>query len=106
MQLFKAVTTFAFGENGQVIVTSESSEHDSGGDACGDKYNPSFASKDGVSGTYSVNGTTVTVEVGSAVFTFEISDVSVTDEIVCTSTNLSSETEQGVFEKNTKFSIE
>ena len=106
MQLFKAVTTFAFGENGQVIVTSESSEHDSGDDACGDRYNPSFASKDGVSGTYSVNGTTVTVNVGSAEFTFEISDVSVTDEIVCTSTNLSSETEQGVFEKNTKFSIE
>ena len=105
-QPFKAVTTFAFGENGQVIVTSESSEHDSGGDACGDKYNPSFASKDGVSGTYSVNGTTVTVNVGSAEFMFEISDVSVTDEIVCTSTNLSSETEQGVFEKNTKFSIE
>ena len=105
-QPFKAVTTFAFGENRQVIVTSESSEHDSGGDACGDKYNPSFASKDGVSGTYSVNGTTVTVNVGSAEFMFEISDVSVTDEIVCTSTNLSSETEQGVFEKNTKFSIE
>ena len=105
-QPFKAVTTFAFGEHGQVIVTSESSEHDSGGDACGDKYNPSFASKDGVSGTYSVNGTTVTVNVGSAEFMFEISDVSVTDEIVCTSTNLSSETEQGVFEKNTKFSIE
>lgn len=106
MQTFKAVTTFAFGENGQVIVTSESSEHDSGDNACGDRYNPSFASKDGVSGTYSVNGTTVTVNVGSAEFTFEISDVSVTDEIVCTSTNLSSETEQGVFEKNTKFSIE
>lgn len=107
MQTFKAVTTFAFGENGQVIVTSESSEHDSGDNACGDRYNPSFASKDGVSGTYSVSGTTVTVRVvGSAVFTFEISDVSVTDEIVCTDAKYSNENEQGVFEKNTKFSIE
>lgn len=103
MQTFKAVTTFAFGENGQVIVTSESSEHDSGDDACGDRYNPSFASKDGVSGTYSVSGTTVTVEVGSAVFTFEISDVSVTDEIVCTDAKYSNETEQGVFEKIRNF---
>ena len=106
MQLYKAVTTFAFGENGRVIVTSVSSDHDSGDDACSDQYNPSFASKDGVSGMYSVSGTTVTVKVGSAEFTFEISDVSVTDEIVCTSTNLSSESEQGFFATNTKFSIE
>lgn len=102
-----AVTQFIFLANGKVSVVSTSDEHDSGENQCAyDEYNPSFASKDGTIGTYSVVGTTVTVNVAGAVFSFEISDVSIVDELVCMSTSLSSETEQGFFAINTKFSIE
>ena len=90
-----------FGENGKVTVNSKSSEHDEGEDACtSDTYKPPFAGN----GTYTVSGNTVTINVSGATFTFKITDVSVVNELVCTSTTLDSKTDQGAFSVGTKFS--
>lgn len=99
--LYNANTEFVFGENGKVTVNSKSSEHDEGEDACtSDTYKPPFAGN----GTYTVSGNTVTINVSGATFTFKITDVSVVNELVCTSTTLDSKTDQGAFSVGTKFS--
>lgn len=101
--LFKAVTAFQFLSDGKVRVTSSSSEHDDGEDACSvDVYNPPFASKTGNMGTFSVSGKTVTVTVGTYSFTFEIDDVSVVSALKCTNTTVSS-TDHGYFSVGTQF---
>lgn len=101
--VFKAVTSLRFSSDGKVYVTSVSSEHDDGEDACSDVYNPPFASETGNLGTYSVSGKTVTVTVGSYTFTFEIDDVSVVSTLNCTSTTVS-DTAHGYFKVGTQFS--
>ena len=98
---YSAITTFAFAEGGAVKVTSASSDHNSGEDACVDAYNPSFVGN----GTYSVSGNTVTVSVGGATFVFTISDVSLANELICTSTTLNSDTDQAAFKAGQIFSV-
>lgn len=103
--LFKAETTLQFLSDGKVRITSTSSEHDDGEDACStDIYNPPFASKTGNVGTYSVSKNIVTVTVGKYVFTFQIDDVSVVSTLKCTSTTLE-DTAHGYFSVGTQFSV-
>lgn len=102
--LYKAITAFRFLSDGKVRVTSSSSEHDDGEDACSaDVYDPPFASEAGNMGTFSVSGKTVTVTVGTYEFTFEIDDVSVVSALKCTKTTVSS-TDHGYFSTGTQFS--
>ena len=98
--VYTATTMFEFAEGGAVKVTSISSDHNSGEDACEDAYSPSFVGN----GTYSVSGNTVTVNVGGATFVFKISDVSLANELVCTSTTLDSSTDQAAFRVGQNFS--
>lgn len=97
---YSAITTFEFSEGGAVKIMSVSSDHNDGEDACNDAYNPSFVG----SGTYSVSGTTVTVRIADATFVFKISDVSLANELVCTSTTLDSDTDQAAFRAGQDFS--
>lgn len=102
---YLAETQFIFLADGKVSVISTSTEHDSGEDQCPqDTYKPSFASKSGLLGEYQVIGDTVKVTVGGATFTFAISDVSLSDTLVCTSTTLDQTTSQGAFKVGEKFS--
>lgn len=102
---YLAETQFIFLADGKVSVISTSTEHDSGEDQCPqDTYKPSFASKNGLLGEYQVIGNTVKVTVGGATFTFTISDVSLADTLVCTSTTLDQSTSQGAFKVGEKFS--
>lgn len=103
---YLAQTQFIFLADGKVSVISVSTEHDSGEDQCPqDTYKPSFASKNGLLGEYQVIGNTLKVTVGGATFTFEISDVSLADTLVCTSTTLDQSTSQGAFKVGEKFSV-
>ncbi len=103
---YLAETQFIFLADGKVSVISTSTEHDSGEDQCPqDTYKPSFASKSGLLGEYQVIGNTVKVTVGGASFTFTISDVSLADELVCTSTTLDQSISQGAFKVGEKFSL-
>lgn len=98
---YSVTTTFAFGKDGTVTVTSVSTEHDSGDAPCTEKYNPSFVGN----GTYAVSGNVVTVNINGAQFIFKVSDVSLADELVCTSTTLDQTTSQGAFKVGEKFSL-
>jgi len=102
---YLANTQFIFLADGKVSVVSTSAEHDSGEDQCPqDTYKPSFASKNGLLGEYQVIGNTVKVTVGGATFVFKITDVSLVNELVCTSTTLDTKTNQGAFGVGQKFS--
>lgn len=104
--IFNANTTFEFGENSVVTIKSTSSEHDEGDFACGeDQYNPSFASKTGVKGTYSVNGNKVVITVNGENFTFIIDNVMSPAMLKCSATTISS-TAHGYFAVGTTFDIE
>ena len=82
--MYLANTTFEFLAGGKVLVTSTSSEHDSGSEPCAvDKYAPVFCSTSGVQGTFNVSGTRVTVSVNGYTFVFNISNVVVVNELVC-----------------------
>lgn len=106
MSRYLAQTQFIFLADGKVSVISVSTEHDSGEDQCPqDTYKPSFASKNGLLGEYQVIGNTLKVTVGGATFTFAISDVSLADTLVCTSTTLDQSTSQGAFKVGEKFSV-
>lgn len=103
--IYTANTTFVFGENGVITVKSNSSEHDEGELACGaDLYNPTFASKNGVKGSYNVNGNKVTITVNGESFTFTITNVMDPAKLVCTSTTVDS-TVHGYFAAGTSFDI-
>ena len=100
---YNAETKFKFNKNGQVVIYSTSEEHDSGDSSCTeDIYDPSFAGKGGVKGTYTVQGNRITVNVKDVTFVFVINNVITTDEIVTLSTTLD-KTEQGYFEEGTLF---
>lgn len=102
--IYTAVTKFIFLANGKVSVVSTSEEHDSGEDQCPyDSYKPSFADKNGKVGDYQVVGDIVKVTVGSAVFEFKINDVSTVSALVCISSNLDQDTDQGAFKVGEKF---
>lgn len=102
---FSATTSFVFGENGRVKAISTSTEHDDGTDSCGyDVYSPTFASKTGMVGTYSVSANKITVSVGGEVFVFVISDVSAPSKIICESTSVTSNA-HGYFAAGTIFAV-
>lgn len=80
-----------------------SPSHDDGDDACtDDRYEPSFASKTGVEGTYLVNGNRVKINVNGQEFTFLIDNVLTASSITCLETTLSSD-EHGYFKEGTLF---
>ena len=90
--IYYAETTFVFGENGVVTVISTSDDHDNGDNACtDDQYNPTFASKSGVKGTYSVNGNKVIINVADTEIVLIIVNVLKANEIKCESTTISSD---------------
>lgn len=100
---YTATTTLSFGRNGVVFVRSTCPEHDGGEYACDeDSYSAVYAGANGASGTYSVNDDKITVTVGAYTFTFTIKDVSTASELVCTSTNVSSDS-PGYFAAGTTF---
>lgn len=103
---YTAKTQFKFKDNSEVIVYSVSDNHDSGSDACTeDIYEAPYASKDGVKGTYSVSGTTLTIIVNGYTLIFTIDDVVNSSQITCRSTTLSKE-EHGYIPNNTIFTKE
>lgn len=105
---YTATTSFEFRQDGTVLVKSTSTEHDEGGDygdSCStDSYSPSFASKDGVVGTYGVSGNKITVSVGGQVFEFEMLNVVTADSIVCIYTSVDSSA-HGYFALQTNFIV-
>lgn len=101
--MYVATTTFIFADNGKVIIQSVSPSHDDGEDACmNDQYEPSFASKKGVEGTYLVNGNKVKINVNGHEFTFLIDNVLTTNSMTCLETTISSN-EHGYFKEGTMF---
>lgn len=103
--VYSADTSFSFGDNGKVTIKSVSPSHDDGEDACEeDLYSPSFASKNGVTGTYTVSGNKITISVNGITFVFTMYDVLEQDTITCTSTTLDSES-HGYFAVNTEFTV-
>ncbi len=89
MYAYAADTSFAFFEGGRVVVLSQSDEHDTGEDSCTiDGYMPTFASKTGMEGTYTVTGDHVTVVVGGETFVFHIPAMQDANQLVCESTTL------------------
>lgn len=102
--MYVATTTFEFTSNGKVIVTSVSSEHDSGSEACQtDKYSPVFCSANGTQGTFSVNGSRVTVSVNGYTFVFNISNVIAVNELVCENNGGLTSEDHGYFTVGDKF---
>lgn len=101
---FTAQTAFVFGKDGTVTLISTSSDHDSGEDACaGDRYEPIFASKEGVSGSYTVFGDRVTVIVNGTTFVLWIDDVTNPSSLIAQDSSLDSDA-QGYFAAGTVFS--
>ena len=70
-----------------------------------DYYSPSFANKEGVDGTYSVNGNQITIEVNGITFIFKVNNVLDVQAIICLSTTLDDDA-HGHFDENTSFNIE
>lgn len=104
--IYTASTSFSFEVGGKVIITSTSSSHDEGEDSCGeDLYQPGFASKTGVEGTYTVSGNKLIVNVGDYQFEFIISDLINVSMIKCSETNVSSDA-HGYFKIGTSFIIQ
>ena len=106
---YLANTTFEFKANGVVVVKSTSAEHDGGSesvDSCMvDTYAPEFASANGVSGTYSVSGNKITVQVNGFTIVFEMQNVVTGDVLTCISTTINNST-HGFFDNGTAFVIE
>lgn len=103
---YTAYTKFVFSKNGKVTIISTSDEHDSGSEGCTeDSYNPVFASKTGLVGSYSVSGNQVIIKVNNYTFTFTITDIINVDNLVTNTTNLDT-SEHGYFGSGTVFSIE
>lgn len=100
---YSADTTFTFGTNGVVTIYSVSEEHDNDCEE-GDLYSPSFASKTGINGTYSVSGDRVTITSGGETFVFFIPNVLTASQIICESTTVQSD-EHGQFRVNTVFAV-
>lgn len=80
------------------MATSVSSEFESEWGS----YTPTYASKTGVKGTYSVNGNEIIVKINGQSIAFEIQDVIKCRNIICKSTTISSE-DIGHFSVGTKF---
>ncbi|MGM9609906.1 MAG: hypothetical protein ACI3XE_06775, partial [Eubacteriales bacterium] len=100
---YEAETSFSFSEDGTVLVRSVSDSHDGGEDPCTDDlYTPSFATRDGMAGTYTVTGDHVTVTVGGETFRFLIANLLAPEQLVCESTTVSS-ANHGYFRVNTAF---
>ena len=96
---YVANTTFTFQANGEVCIVSTSSEHDSGNYACeNDVYHPSFASSEGVIGTYVVNNNKLTIKVNGETFVFLITNVLDASEIISLETTINSD-EQDVYKR-------
>jgi len=103
---YSAETSFAFKENGRVLITSTSQEHDSGEDSClEDIYDPSFASKKGTWGTYTVNGNEVTITVNDITIVFAITNIITVDRITAVSSTIERGS-HGWFAAETIFDIE
>lgn len=102
---YNAITSFAFKTNGKVLITSTSEEHDSGEDSCSeDIYDPSFASKKGVYGTYTVNGNTITITVNDITIVLTINNVLYVNRITVKSTTVEKGS-HGYFGAGTEFDI-
>lgn len=103
---YTAITKFTFSRSGNVTIVSTSEDHDSGSEGCTeDSYNPVFASKTGVVGTYSVSGNQLIIKVNNYTFTFTITDIINVDDLVTKTTTLDS-SEHGFFSIGTVFSLE
>ena len=100
---YAATTTLIFGSNGKVTIKSISPNHDEGEEACTeDVYNPPFASKNGVTGTYLVTGNKLKITVNGVEFTFLINNVLTTSTLTCTQTTLGNDV-HGSFVVGTQF---
>jgi hypothetical protein len=103
---YTATTSFKFGKNGVVTIVSASPSHDDGEAACtDDRYDPSFASKTGVNGHYSVSGNKITITVNNETFVFTIDNVLDVTSITCIETSVQSD-EHGYFSVKTLFTLE
>lgn len=102
---YTADTSFSFKANGVVQIISTSSDHDDGETACGeDLYEPKYASKTGVKGTYVVTGNQVTIRVNDYVFVFTINNVVKLNKIICSSTTVQNDA-HGYFAVDTVFTL-
>jgi len=98
---YEATTLFSFKRDGRVVCTSVSKEYDES-DTNTKTYSASFGNPDGVTGSYSVSGTKITIEIGGETIVFAITDVTDVKRIVCYTTTLSSN-EEGYFATSTVF---
>lgn len=96
---YRAVTTFEFLENGKVVVKSSSSEHD---EECSDKYNPEYATGEGIEGTFTVVGNKITVTVNGKTIVFTFTDAVGLGAITCSQTGISASS-HGYFAVGTEF---
>ena len=98
---YRAITTFDFLANGKVVVKSSSSEHD---EECGDKYNPEFATNEGIEGTFTVVGNKITVTVNGKTISFTFTDAVGLGTITCSQTEVSASS-HGYFATGTVFGL-
>lgn len=95
-EAYSATTSFAFTDDGKVIISSASSDFEEGDYAS--KYAPVFVGE----GTYSVKNGVVTVSVGKNAFTFNITNVLAPGSMTLAATTLTSEN-VGYFAAGTVF---
>lgn len=95
---YEVSTSFAFTNDGKVIITSTSTSHDS---SCNyDRYEPGFVT---VNGTYSVVGNVLTIVSGEFIFSFKIDNLMNSMYLITTSTNYDSD-DHGYFKVGVIFS--
>ena len=83
------------------MVKSSSSEHD---EECGDKYNPEFATNEGIEGTFTVVGNKITVTVNGKTISFTFTDAVGLGTITCSQTEVSASS-HGYFATGTVFGL-
>lgn len=102
---YTAETKFIFGKNGVVTVVSTSDDHDGGSESCSeDIYDPTFGSKKGINGTYSITGNELTIKVNGETIIFEITNIINVNEIVLIQTSVDPSS-HGYFAVNTIFEL-
>lgn len=96
-----ATTTFTFDNNGNVVISSSSSDHDDWDSGCyKDSYSPSFKG----SYTYTLDDTTLTLTNGTTTFVFTLDSADEPTKMTLSSTTLSSSS-QGYFAVGTVFNL-
>lgn len=96
--LYYATTTFTFNGDGTVTAVSVCDEYETDEGL----YQPSYADKNGVTGTYTVEKNEIIIKINGQTFAFVVRNVVKCKNIICKSTTLSSD-DIGYFKIDTVF---